>query len=477
MKKNLFLIILSFSTLISTGQVTQVLQFLADSSMAHASLSMLILDSDSDKIVAQYDPERSLPQASILKLITTAVALEKLGPDHKFRTTILYKGKIKHGQLDGDLIIRGGGDPALGSENFTEIYNAFIDKWIEDIRKAGIRKIKGRVITDDSYFDYEPVPSGWVWDDIGNYYGAGAYGLSVYDNTLKIHYRTGEKGSLPEVTAIVPGTSGINLISYLTASGASDNGYIYLAPYSTKGWVSGTIPENKEDFILKGSLPDPPIFIARQLTERLNTLQIKVKGESATFRLSPANDQSEPVIISETYSPALSEIIDVLNHKSVNLYAEHLIKELGKIYKNNGTTSSGAVVIKEFLDSIGINSDGMFLEDGSGLSSLDAVNAVSMVKLLHYMEKKSKSFNYYYNSLPEPGKEGTLKNVFRDPVFENRLRAKSGSLTRVRSYAGYLKTISGRNMIFCIIVNNYNGSSAGVIKSMENILKEIVEKY
>jgi serine-type D-Ala-D-Ala carboxypeptidase/endopeptidase (penicillin-binding protein 4) len=400
MKKNFVLIILSFFTFISTGQVTQLTSFLADSTMAHASLSLIILDSDSNKIVAEHNPGKSLAQASILKLVTTAVALEKLGPDHKFITSVLYSGKTKNGQLDGDIIIRGGGDPALGSENFTEKYSAFVDKWIEDIKKTGIRKIKGRVITDDSYFDYEPVPSGWVWDDIGNYYGAGAYGLSIYDNTLKIHYRTGEKGSLPVVTATLPGSSGTNLKSYLTASGNSDNGYIYLAPYNTDGWISGTIPENKEDFILKGSLPDPPLFIARLLTDRLKSEHIKVKGEPATSRLLSGWAQSEPVLVSETSSPALSEIIDVLNHKSVNLYAEHLIKELGKKYKNNGSTSSGAVVIKEFLDSIGINTTGMFLEDGSGLSSLDAVNAESMARLLYFMEKNSKSFNFYFNSLP-----------------------------------------------------------------------------
>ena len=471
------LIIVSFITILSSAQVTQISKFLSDSNMVHASMSLVIMDSDSGKIVASYNPEKSFPQASILKLVTTAVALEKLGPDHKFNTSVLYSGKIKRGKLDGDIIIRGGGDPALGSDNFIEGYSAFIDKWIDDIKKAGIRKINGKVITDDTYFDYEPVPSGWGWDDIGNYYGAGAHGLSVYDNTIKIHYRTGEKGSVPVVTAIIPDATDLNLKSYLTASGSSDNGYIYLAPYGNTGWISGTIPENKEDFILKGSIPDPPLFIARILTQRLKSEQILVKGEPSTFRLSSVREPSDPVFISGTTSPSLSEIIDVLNHKSVNLYAEHLIKELGKTYKNSGTTSSGATVIKEFLDSIGIDTKGMFLEDGSGLSSMDAVNAGSMVSILYFMKKNCKSFDYYYNSLPEPGKEGTLKNVFLDPVFQNRLRAKSGSLTRVRSYAGYLQTNSGRNMIFCIIVNNYNGPSARVITGMENILKEVVEKY
>jgi D-alanyl-D-alanine carboxypeptidase/D-alanyl-D-alanine-endopeptidase (penicillin-binding protein 4) len=444
--------------------------------MMHSSVSLCIIEADSGRVITQVNSEKSLPQASILKLVTTAVALEKLGKDYRFKTKVGYSGKIKRGSgtLDGNIIIAGGGDPALGSENFSEFYNGFTDKWIQDIKALGIKKVTGRIIADDTYYDYEPAPGGWSWDDLGNYYGAGPYGLSVYDNSLQIHFRTAEKGSIPVITDILPTDPGIIFKSFLTASGTSDNGYIFSAPYSTEGWISGTIPINMEDFILKGSIPDPPLYLAKTINKKLIEAGIKTGASPATIRIMPEVKPYNFTLITETTSPPLSAIIDVLNHQSVNLYAEHLLKELGKVFKNSGTTRAGTEIVKEFLDSAGVNTNGMFIEDGSGLSSRNAVNASAMVNLLLFMKKNSSTFDEYLRSLPEAGKNGTLKNYFKDPAFESRLKAKSGSMTRVRSYAGYFTTISGKDMIFCIIVNNYSGSSRKVITGIEEIIKEVI---
>ena len=460
----ILIVILLLLPVISYSQQGQVEKFLSDSSMIHASVSLCIADAESGNIISQYNPEKSLTQASLLKLITTATALEKLGKDYTFKTSLGYTGKIKKGskKLEGDIVIKGGGDPTLGSENFPEFNEGLIDKWIKDIKALGIKKIAGRIIADDSYYDYEPVPAGWSWEDIGNYYGAGAYGLSISDNTLQIHFKTSGNGSLPVITNIFPEGSGIEFTNYLTASGTEDNGYFFSAPFSNKGWITGTIPENKEDFILKGSIPDPPLFLAKTLSEKLAAAGVKVNGKPATTRIMPEDKPGNFTLVSETISPPLSAIIEVLNHKSVNLYAEHLIKELGKIFKNSGTTAAGVEVVKEFLDSTGIKTDGMFIEDGSGLSPGDAVNSAAMVKLLLYMKRNGKFFDDYLRSLPEAGKEGTLKNYFKDQVFESRLKVKSGSMTRVRSYAGYFTTLAGKEMIFCIIVNNYDGPSRNV---------------
>jgi serine-type D-Ala-D-Ala carboxypeptidase/endopeptidase (penicillin-binding protein 4) len=476
MARILTLFFLLFFSAISSSQQSQVERFLSDSSMIHSSVSLCVIDADSGGIISQFNPEKSLTQASILKLITTAAALELLGRDYKFKTDAGYSGKIRKSAktLAGDIIIKGGGDPSLGSENFPENYKDFIDRWVTDFKALGIRKVTGRIIVDDSYYDNEPVPGGWGWDDLGNYYGAGAYGLSFYDNTLQIHFKTGEEGSIPVITGMTPEDSGIELQNFLTSSGSTDNGYIFLAPYTNRGWISGTIPTNNSDFILKGSISDPPLYLAKKLYKKLVEAGIKIKGDPATTRLLPGLKTNNFTLVSQTVSPPLSAIIEVLNHKSVNLYAEHLIKELGKKYKNSGSTVAGVEVISEFLDSAGIKTDGMFIEDGSGLSSRDAVNSAGMAKLLLFMKDKSRFFNDYFISLPEAGKEGTLKNYFKDQVFESRLRAKSGSMTRVRSYAGYFTTLSGKQMIFCIIVNNYTGSSRKIITGIEEIIKEII---
>ena len=467
---------LFFIPVISFSQQVQLEKFLSDSSMIHSSVSLYIVNAETGSIISQYNPQKSLIQASVLKLITTSVALEKLGKDYTFKTTVGYSGRIEKstGTLEGDLVVKGGGDPTLGSENFPDYYNGFIDKWIQAIKSLGIKKITGRIIVDDSYYDFQPTPGGWIWEDIGNYYGAGAYGLSVIDNTLQIHFRTAGKGSLPVVTNIFPQDPGIEFTNFLTTSGTEDNGYIFSAPYATMGWMAGTIPENKEDFILKGSIPDPPFFLARTFYKKLADAGIKIIGKPVTKRIIRQEKPGGFTLVSETISPPLSAIIKVLNHKSVNLYAEHLIKELGKVFKNSGTTNAGIDVVKEFLDSVDVKTDGIFIEDGSGLSPRDAVSSAEIVKLLLHMRRDGRFFDDYLKSIPEAGREGTLKNSFKDTIFESRLWVKSGSMAKVRSYAGYFRAISGKEMIFCIIVNNFNGAPGKVISGIEEIIKAAI---
>lgn len=463
-------------SIILSAQKGAVEKFVTDTSMLHAEVSLCILDADNGQPVAEYNAGKSLSQASVMKLITTAAALEKLGPDYSFKTSVGYTGEIKKGSktLFGNIIISGGGDPSLGSEKFPVQYDGLIGKWAEEISKLGIIRIKGRVITDDSRYDYQPVPSNWNWGDMGNYYGAGVYGLSLFDNTLRIHFRTADEGSIPAVTMYEPDDSGMELESFLKASGSTDEGYVYSSPYYNKGWITGTIPVNREDFVLKAAVTDPPLMAARLLSEKLEYLGIKIKLPPATARVLPGEINVNFTLITTTISPALSAIVEVLNHESVNLYAEHLVKELGKVFKGEGSTSAGTSVVTEFLDSIGVETDGLFIEDGSGLSPQDAINSRGLATLLWLMKKNGRFFEDFYKSLPEAGKEGTLINYFKDAAFESRLRAKSGSMTRVRSYAGYFTTTTGKEMVFSIIVNNYTGPSRKLISGIEEIIKEFI---
>ena len=466
-----------FIPLVSLSQEKSFRMFLSDSTMEHASVSFSIIDADSGNSVFEYNPDKSLIPASILKLVTSAAALEMLGPDHTFKTSVGYTGSLnrRSGKLIGDIIIKGGGDPALGSDRFDNYYAGFTEKWVAEINKLGIKKINGRVITDDSYYDYLPVPAKWLWEDAGNYYGAGAYGLSVFDNTYEIHFRTSPDSLKQLITGITPEECRFEFTNWLVAAGTADKGYIFAAPYSTNGWLAGSMPVSPDDYVLKASIADPPLIMAKVIDLKLRSSGIFVTGKPTTTRLmqSPVIGVFNPV--ADIVSPPLKDIVDTLNHESVNLYAEHLAKEMGKIFRNTGSTEAGIEVIKEFLSGTGINIEGLFIEDGSGLSPLDAVNSKAMTGLLFYMKNKGKYFSEFYSSLPEAGKEGTLKNHFSDPLFEGRMRAKSGSMTRVRSYAGYLTTISGKKLIFCIIVNNFSGPYEEIISHIEEILKETIQ--
>ena len=461
---------------LALSQQKAVDAMLSDPCMKSGSAAILIMDINNSEIIAEHNSSVSLTQASVMKLITSAAALELLGSEHRFVTGIGFTGSVRKssGTLEGDIIIKGGGDPVLGSENFPDYYEDFADSWVTEISSAGIKRIKGRIVSDDSYFDYQPVPPGWNWEDLGNYYGAGVYGISLYDNTLKMHFRTSGTGTVPVLLYTEPKDPGINLRNYLRASGNSDQGYVYMSPYSSSGWISGTIPVNSDDFVLKASLPDPPLLLSKILTGKLKAAGIKVKLEPVTVRLITGYSPASYTEIARTESPPLSEIIKLLNTESINLYAEHLVKEIGKLTSDEGTTDAGLSAVRQFLESIGLETGGMFIEDGSGLSPQDAVNPAQMVKLLVYMKEKSRNWHEYFDSLPEAGKEGTLKDCFLDPVFDGRLRAKSGTLTRSKAYAGYFETMTGREMTFCIIVNNFTGPSTHIVEHIEDILKETI---
>jgi D-alanyl-D-alanine carboxypeptidase/D-alanyl-D-alanine-endopeptidase (penicillin-binding protein 4) len=276
------------------------------------------------------------------------------------------------------------------------------------------------------------------------------------------------------ITRIVPDACRFELSNQLKASGNSDKGYVFAAPYNNYGWIAGSIPAGREDFVLKASINDPPLLLAKIIDNMLDSMGVEISGDPSTARIDSSFTDAEPEIIAEVISPPLKEIIEVLNHESVNLYAEHILKEMGKVFKNNGTTAAGIEVLYKFLEDSGINTTGMFIEDGSGVSPLDAITARGLTELLFYMRNKSKYFNEFYSSLPDAGKEGTLKNYFKDTVFDSNLRAKSGSMTRVRSYAGYFRTLSGRDLAFCIIINNYSGSPKNIVKRIEEMIKETI---
>ncbi|MGB8490125.1 MAG: D-alanyl-D-alanine carboxypeptidase/D-alanyl-D-alanine-endopeptidase [Bacteroidales bacterium] len=474
MRLKILVLIFSLLPVLSSAQKGSLLSLLSDPAMAHSSVSLCILNSVNGETVFEYNPDKSLAPASVLKLVTSAAALEVLGPGHTFRTTLCYTGALnrKTGRLTGNIVIKGGGDPSLGSENFRDHYCDFLNRWVTDIRNSGIKKVDGKIISDDSYFDFQPVPAKWLWEDAGNYYGAGAYGLSVFDNTYSIRFRLSE-GSKPVISGISPPECKYVIDNYLVSEGTTDNGYVFAAPYSKQGWISGKIPAGNEDFVLGASIPDPPLLLAEILTNMLDSAGIAVTGKPSTTRLEK-EQINDFKVISEILSPPLNEIIEVLNHESVNLYAEHLLKEMAKASGGKGTTEEGIAIVKSFLLGSGVNISGLFMEDGSGLSPLDAVPARVLSEVLYSMKHKGKFFTEYYASLPEAGNEGTLKSCFRDTVFQNNLRAKSGSMTRVRSYAGYFRTLSGKEMIFSIIVNNYSGPSVKIISGIEGILKEAI---
>ncbi|MEA1886352.1 MAG: D-alanyl-D-alanine carboxypeptidase/D-alanyl-D-alanine-endopeptidase [Bacteroidota bacterium] len=481
-----FVILFTCLRVSGNSQVNNYIRdFVNDTSFRHAGISICFRDAESGNIIADYHKDMALGSASVMKLVTTAVTLETLGPDFRFATRVGYTGNYNEPDsiLNGYIVLKGGADPTILSEYFPEHNKAIIDEWADALYKSGIRKVTGSVVADAMIFDYHPAPGGWNWSDLGNYYGAGAHGICIFDNMYRIHFRTGYEGSIPEIRDIVPEIPGLIIENNLISYGNRDNGYVYLEPYGNHAVIRGEIPTGKDDFVLKASIPDPPLLTAILLQEALEKRGISFDEHPTSLRLSPVIarefSSSPKSIITTTLSPTLSDIIKVTNIESLNMFAEQLLKYLGLLYTKSEFASfeSGLDAVKESLDFSLDDTGGLYMTDGSGLSRSNAISSSFLTSLLYYMNSKSMHAKHFYNSLPEAGKTGTLEHYFKDPVFYNNLRAKSGTSTRIRNYAGYFKTSKGQDIAFAVLVNNFDCNSSEVTGRVESLLKKVIDDF
>lgn len=447
--------------------------------LEHASIGLYVQDAETGDVVLQSSPQLSLAPASTLKLLTTAAALERLGPDYRFETRLAYSGYIQNDTLFGDLHILGGGDPALGSMYFQEHYlkNHFLDTWVTALKDLRIRHISGKLVADASIYDDQLIPNTWIWEDLGNYYGAGACGLSVYDNLYEIHLSSpATAGKTTKFLSTKPPIPGLELDNQvLSANDPRDQAYVFGSPLNNQRTIRGTIPKGKADFVVKASIPNPPYLLGWQLKNRLAASGIQVNGEVDVKLKAKAKAEKKLQVIAKTVSPPLSDIVSVTNHESVNLFAEHLLKHLAYLKTGLGSTKEGIEVVTDFWEEKGIDTRGLYLADGSGLSHFNAMTAEQMVQVLHYMKTKSAAGSYLFQSLPTVP-NGTLW-YFRPELFPRQtLLAKSGSMTRVRCFAGQLTTSSGRELLFAIFVNNFPCTQRQVIQAIEELLAELAKR-
>ncbi len=444
-------------------------------SLTNASLGIIISDAKTGEVTVSQNPGKSLIPASTQKLLIAGAALETFGAGHTFTTSLYYSGQIDaNGTIQGDIVIHGGGDPVLGSERFAEHYGDIIASMATAIREAGIRKIDGKIIGDGSYFGRPTIPDTWIWEDIGNYYGGPAYGLNIFENTYKITFSSGDPFSLTQITRVEPALPGIAFKNLVTAaSNNRDNAYIYGSYLSPTREIRGTIPAHRESFTIKGAVPDPPLLAATLLNQELTESGIPVAGtpESVWVKI----DEKILMKLLDIHSPPMSQIVNQLNTKSINLYAETLLLHLAKAKTENISVETGCHALAEFWSARGMDTTGLFLEDASGLSRANAITPAQMAFLLLYMKNQSQVSEAFIESLPEAGESGSLINAFTS--VKGKFRAKSGYMLRVLNYAGYIETASGKNLIVVLMVNNYICSGSEMRKLWEGFTDEIYKLY
>lgn len=485
--KHLFLcIIIGFSVLrVSAQEIIEKpqnsVQKRADELMAYKTLknsafSFYVKDMISGNVVADFNSNMSIPSASTMKLVSTASALQMVGSGYRFKTKIMHSGSIdSSGTLNGDLYLIGGGDPTLGSKYFNKSghQSDFLQTWADTLVAMGIKKINGRVIADGSIYSYQGAPSGWIWGDMGNYYGAGPAGLTIFDNLCTYHFKTGAKaGDSTILTCTTPYIPGINIRNYVTAADSKkDNAYVYGAPWSYDWFVRGSIPKGQEDFGVRASIPDPELVAGIELDYILEQNGIDVLYAPLTMRqLTQETPFTKPelTLLYTHKSPSLLSIINITNRNSINLFAEHILCQISVKRAGYGSTYNGALACKKYWSNK-IGATGLNMTDGSGLSRSNSVSAKFLVDMLTFMHKQNTG-SALKTSMALAGKRGTMSGMCRGTSAAGRVYGKSGTMTRIKSYAGYVDSKSGKKLAYAMIINNHSCSNTQIKKYFESLM-------
>lgn len=440
-------------------------KFIQDAAFKHGEVAFMAVNLDNGRVIAEYNNFKSMVPASIQKLVTTATALEKLGPDFRFKTRIAYDGVIEAGVLKGNLYVFGGGDPTLQSR-----YNKTEPGALSRVTTilAPIQKAEGRLIVDLSHYNRYTTPRGWVWEDIGNYFGSTPTALMWRDNLLEVALRTGQAGT-PAMLADAQGeASPFTIDVQVTAANSQkDDAWFFSSPGSDVIYAKGTIPAHQQRFVVKASHPDP----VRQFTTDVLNASGKKMEVRFDYDYIPHEGLTELMTIE---SPSLKDLVRLTNDHSINLYAEALNITLDTLERYK-TVEGGIAHTEAFLKSRKVYLQGTRLTDGSGLSPLNRMTCQAMIDVLSMMYR-SANRDVFYNSLAVAGLSGTLSGHFKGTRAENNLRGKSGTMAGVRNYAGYITNKSQEKIAFCLMINDYDEKKkAEVMKKVEELLVSLID--
>jgi D-alanyl-D-alanine carboxypeptidase/D-alanyl-D-alanine-endopeptidase (penicillin-binding protein 4) len=433
-------------------------KFETDEQLKYASTSFTVLDANNGGLIYGAQENTGLAPASTLKTITSATALALLGENFTFKTDIFYTGNIQNGVLNGDMIIRGSGDPTLGSERWAQTQKAqILTQILAALKAKEIHQIKGKIIGDDGVWDSQSLPLGWIWQDIGNYYGAGSSALCWGENQIELKLKPSNTvGAVVKMADENTNYPFLNILNKLKtgANGSGDQVYAYSAPYTNQIYLRGTYAINLEKKVGL-SLPDPALAMAYDVDDFLHKNEIKTNGFT-TSRVSNQLDKSDFHPLFSISSPPLKEIIYWFNQKSINIYGEQLLRVLGAKFGKSDAIIDGVKTIQDFWKDKGMATETINISDGSGLAPSDRVTSSTIAKVLLYAQKQN-WFKSYLESIP----------------LHNDLKMKSGTIGDVLAYAGYAKIDGQQAVCFSLIVNNYHGSISSIRQKMFTLLNQL----
>lgn len=448
-----------------------------ENGMKHGLLAVSVYNVTTGKEVYSHNGDMSVTPASVVKLFTTGVGFSRLGKDFRFVTKIAARGDIdRDGVLHGNIYITGGGDPLLGSYRYRQTTpDSLFEGWTRAIRKKGIRRIDGRVCYNITIFDEQPLHDSWQWGDVGNYYAAGVSGLNFHENMYFVYFNAGKKLGYPaSAVRTVPKNIDVHGSSEVTTAGENtgDNVTIYGNPNGKDRLYRGTVPLGKNDFPVRGAMPSPARTCADLFASHLRTRGIGVSSNSMQVYSTPDSLRS----VLDYYSTSYYTIAQYTNLTSNNIYAESIFKYLGYAKYGLGSFANGSRAVMDYFKEKGLDTDGINIADGSGLSRLNRTTTDFLCRYLAVISKEG-FYNEFLQSLPKVGESGTAKNILPNLPMGITVRLKTGTMNGVKSYAGYIITAHGQTLTFAIVSNNHDCSERVAAEKINKILYKIATMY
>ena len=443
-----------------------------------------IVSLDSGAVIFEQHANKFVRPASNMKIYTVATAFDKLTPDYRFITSVYAKEKPNDdGKIKGDLIVYGRGDPSIAARFNNGDYFKGINDLADRIVAAGVKRIKGDLVGDESHFDGDSFGSGWTWQDLQWSYGAPVSALTVNDNAIDLTVRPGQTAGAPVVVTTGPPAAAFMTIlnrATTTARGTRSDLRIHRGLGANTLEISGTVATGDDGFTGGVAIPDPALAFVAMLRDALIKRGVKIDGRLRTNkepiggnvfnRPGEVFSKFEPLEIASLQSPPFGVIAAHTMKPRQNLYTEIILRTLGKMRKSAPPSDetrrasqtdedAGLAVVRDFLKQAGVSESQLYLDDGSGLSRSDMITADATVQLLTFMTKH-RYFAQFTDSFPVAGVDGTLRNRMRGTPAERNVRAKTGTLSSVASLGGYVTTAAGERLVFSMMLNNYPDASA-----------------
>jgi len=456
---------------------------------AQAHWGVVVMDAATGQTLYDLNSGQFFIPASTTKLFTTALALAKLGPDYRFRTTLESSAKPdSHGRLKGDLFLVGHGAPDLTNRHYP--YDAHLDREgppekilaqvVDALLAQGVRRIDGDIVVDDTAFENQPYPGGWDVQDVRYGYGAPVTALAINDNNFFADISPALAAGGKARVALSPPLADLYVIGDVLTGARRGEPQIHVSwqPGSQAVRLMGEVPLGGKVQSLAVANPSPCEYAARLLRFLLQQRGVAISGQARVLEAAQGPSRVPPVqrvALVEHLSPPLSEIVTMTNKNSENLYAELMLRTVALSENGRGSLDAGLRIEQDFLRQAGVPAEGTALADGSGLSHGNLVTPAAMAALLRYAATQPWGADFRA-SLPIAGVDGTLGTQMKDTPAAGRIQAKTGTLEHAKAIGGYATALSGRTLVFAIFASQYSMTSHEAAEAIDSICAAMVEE-